>query len=359
MLDAVTPDGVACLAEDFEAEMERLYAHPDPSVSEQAGVQLMTIHKAKGLGFDVVIVPGLDRSAAQDMPPLISSLERANPVTGETEMLVAPIGERGDEKDSTYRWVQQQRSQRADEELKRLLYVACTRARKSLHLLGTATLTASGLKPGDHKSLLATAWPALKGDFEAAQEMPTGNVIDFPARGDEESLFDIAAGADAVAVSVRHPKLMLRRLPVDAELIPRLENVRAARADAGGGEPVLTRPEGSRDARHKGSVVHALLEQISRGVSFDALGTPARSLLRVFAYSGKALEDAVVEVLAAVKNCVSDPDGAWIVAPYPQAQSESSWTGWTDGALETLRARSRVCCGFCTARAGRRSSLDC
>jgi ATP-dependent exoDNAse (exonuclease V) beta subunit len=337
MLDAVTPDGMACLAEDFEAEMERLYAHPDPRVSEGAGVQLMTIHKAKGLGFDVVIVPGLDRRAAQDRPPLICSLERANPVNGETEMLVAPIGGRGGDKHPTYGWVQQQRSRRADEELKRLLYVACTRARKSLHLLGTATLTVSGLKQGDPKSLLATAWPALKDDFEAAQEMPSGNVIGFPARRDEESVFDIAAGADAAAAIVQHPKLMLRRLLIDAELIPSLENVRAARADAGGGEPVLARPEGSRDARHKGSVVHALLEQISRGVSFDALCTPARSLLRAFAYSGKALEDAVVEVLAAVENCVSDPDGAWILAPHPQAQSEASWTGWVDGALETLR----------------------
>ncbi|MGC2163836.1 MAG: UvrD-helicase domain-containing protein [Silvibacterium sp.] len=147
LLDAVTPDGMECLTENFEAEMDRLYAQPDPRVSERAGVQLMTIHKAKGLGFDVVIVPGLDRKAAQDSQPLICSLERTNAVTGETEMLVAPIGYRGGEKHPTYVWVEKQRSQRADEELKRLLYVACTRARKSLHLLGTATMTASGLKP--------------------------------------------------------------------------------------------------------------------------------------------------------------------------------------------------------------------
>lgn len=354
MLDAVTPDGMTCLTKDFEAEMERLYAQPDPRVSERAGVQLMTIHKAKGLGFDVVIVPGLDRRAAQDRQPLICSLERTNPVTGETEMLVAPIGYRGDEKHPTYNWVQKQRDARADEELKRLLYVACTRARKSLHLLGTATLTASGLKPGSPKSLLATAWPALKRDFEAAQEanqeVQPGEVIAFPGRGGEESVFELAAGAetaadaeiaadsDPAAGGELHPKLFLRRLPVDVDLSSRLENVTFAGTSAAGIEPALVRLEGSRDARQKGSVVHALLERFSRGVALESLRAPARTLLRAAAYSGKALEDAVEEALAAVKSCVTDPDGAWILAPHAQAQSEASWTGWKGAALETLRA---------------------
>jgi ATP-dependent helicase/nuclease subunit A len=64
----------------------------------------------------------------------------------------------------------------------------------------------------------------------------------------------------------------------------------------------------------------------------------ARSLLRAAAYSGKALEDGIEEVLAAVKNCVNDPDGAWVLAAHPGAKSETSWTGWKGGVLETLRA---------------------
>ena len=68
MLDDVAPDGMACMTGDFDAELEWLFAQPDPTVSERAGVQLMTIHKAKGLGFDVVIVPGLDRRSKADEP---------------------------------------------------------------------------------------------------------------------------------------------------------------------------------------------------------------------------------------------------------------------------------------------------
>jgi ATP-dependent exoDNAse (exonuclease V) beta subunit len=342
MLDTVTPDGMQCFTREFELEMERLYAKPDPRVSERAGVQLMTIHKAKGLGFDAVIVPGLDRKAAPDKSSLICSLERMNPATGETEMLVAPIGYRGIEKHPTYKWVQKQRSLRADEELKRLLYVACTRARRSLHLLGTATTTKSGIRAGDPKSLLHTAWawPSLREDFERVletrEEDQSGRVIPFPARRREGFGLEIAAGADPVVGS--HPKLMLRRLAADVDLHSNLGNVTFAGEGAGQGEAPAARPEGSREARHKGSVVHALLEQSSRGVPLEKLRSSARSLLRGYAYSGRALEDAAEEILNAVGNCLKDPDGAWILAPHLNAQSEVSWTGWNNGALETLRA---------------------
>lgn len=352
MLDAVTPDGMECLTADFEAEMERLYAQPDPRVSERAGVQLMTIHKAKGLGFDVVIVPGLDRRAAQDTQPLICSLERTNSATGEPEMLVVPIGYRGDEKHPTYAWVRKQLSRRADEELKRLLYVACTRARRSLHLLGTATLTKNELKP-DSRSLLGVGWPALQSDFEEARRMREsadegerssanheaergGNVVSISAPTGENAGLSIAAAG--VAETEPRPKLWLRRLPTDFRPQPRFENVAAVRANTGASKPRPERPHGSRDARQKGSVVHALLEQLSRGVALKSLSGPARSLLRGFAYSGKALEDGIAEVLAAASNCVKDADGAWILASHTQARSEISWTGWKDGSLETLRA---------------------
>ncbi|MGB7190554.1 MAG: UvrD-helicase domain-containing protein [Acidobacteriaceae bacterium] len=354
MLDAVTPDGMACLTEDFEAEMERLYAQPDPRVSERAGVQLMTIHKAKGLGFDVVIVPGLDRRTAQDKQPLICSLERTNATRG-SEMLVAPIGNRGDEKHPTYAWVRRQLSRRADEELKRVLYVAATRARRSLHLLGTAIATKDGLK-ADSRSLLGVGWPALQADFavalrareEANQKERSENVVAFPAPRREDEGLAIAAGAEAEDAA--RPKLWLRRLRADVDSRPLLENVTFAGTNAGAAEASFERPHGSRDARQKGSVVHALLEQLSRGVPPASLEAAARSLLRGFAYSGRGLEDGIAEVLAAVRNCVDDPEGAWILAPHAQAQSEASWTGWKDGALETLRA-DRVFLAGATARA--------
>ena len=338
MLDDIAPDGMECMTASFEAELEWLYAKPDPTVSERAGVQLMTIHKAKGLGFDVVIVPGLDRKAAADQSPLIVSLERTN-AEGEDEMLVAPIGAKGGESHPTYKWVQKQRTERQNEEVKRLLYVACTRARRELHLLGTATMGASGLKSGDSKSLLDVGWPAFEEMFEeAVRNREAEKVVDFPLAQAEQAslfeLFDLAARAEE-----RGPRLTVKRLPSDLEIRPRAKNVTVAgtfTADAKSAE--LLRPEGSRRARVVGNAVHALLDLLSHGIDASGLQERARKTLRAAAFSDRALDEAMQEVMAAVEACRRDAVGRWILAPHAGAQSETSWTGWIGNEMVTLRA---------------------
>jgi ATP-dependent helicase/nuclease subunit A len=335
MLDAVAPDGLECLTDDFESELKRLFAQPDPTVSERAGVQLMTIHKSKGLGFDVVIVPGLDRKPASDRQSLIVQLERTTR-EGHDEMLVAPIGSKGVDKHPTYAWVQRQRELRADEERKRLLYVACTRARRELHLLGTATMNASGLQPGDSKSLLNAAWPALEAAFAAAAEQRpayTDAVIEFPET--EEAELEIAAAGPALDA----PPLTLRRLRETPQILPAFENVTTAGTYLSpASQEGFVRPEGSRRARIVGTAVHNLLDHLSRGAGLSSLKLHARLHLRASAFSGRALEDATHEVLEAVEKCMRDPDGAWILRQRAAAESETSWTGWFEGGLQTLRA---------------------
>src|SRR5439155_967411 len=55
----------AALAE----RLENLYALPDVAAGDD-DLQIMTIHKAKGLEFDTVVVPGLDRGPGRSDPPL-------------------------------------------------------------------------------------------------------------------------------------------------------------------------------------------------------------------------------------------------------------------------------------------------
>ena len=235
--------------------------------------------------------------------------------------------------------MQRLRAARFDEEIKRLLYVACTRARKELHLLGTATMAASGLKGGDSKSLLDVGWPAFAKTFEeAAENRDAEKVVDFPLAQAEQAsffeLFDLAAGAEE-----RGPRLTVKRLPSDTEIKPRAKNVTVAGtilAEAETAESV--RPEGSRRARVIGSTVHALLDQLSRGAEFSTLAGRTRNMLRVAAFSGKALDEAAQEVLTAVKNCTNDPTGRWILEQHSGAQSEASWTSWGDDTPQTLRA---------------------
>jgi len=265
---------------------------------------------------------------------------------------VAPIDARGSDKHPTYRWVQRQRAARQDEEIKRLLYVACTRARRELHLLGTATMTASGLKSGDSKSLLETGWPAFRPKFEeAVKHREAEKVVDFPLAEAEQAsffeVFDLAAG-----VEDRGPRLTVKRLPSDAEIQPRAKNVTVSDPIQAERAAELVRPEGSRRARVVGNAVHALLDSLSRGKEPSGLQQRARSMLRAAAFSGKSLDEAMQEVMTAVQACMKDAVGRWILEPHPGAQSEASWTGWVEDALVTLRADRVIRAGAAPLVAG-------
>ncbi len=345
LLDAVTPDGLAPTTAAFEAELHRLFAEPDPTVSERCGIQLMTIHKAKGLGFDVVIVPGLDRPSAGDPHPLVCSLERVSPVSPSgTEFLVAPIGLKGEETDPLFQWVRRQRRVRFDEERKRLFYVACTRARTELHLLGTAVASDSGIRP-EKSSLLQTAWPALHANFEILLEQQPDQrpapprVLTFPSA--PGVLEEVAAVAETPLPAG------LRRLSFSAEARPSAVNVTVTvpilSAQAAAQE--FRRPQGPRQGRAIGSAVHALLQRL--GPSLLRLGASqlrarAVSLLRAAALGEDSLKSATAAVTNMLLGCVADPVCQWILAAHPDAQSEVAWTGWLPGEsgsrLRTLRA---------------------
>jgi ATP-dependent exoDNAse (exonuclease V) beta subunit len=61
-------------AAGFESQIEKLYANPDALADD--AIQVMSIHKAKGLQFDTVIVPGLGRKPRSDDSRLMLWLER-------------------------------------------------------------------------------------------------------------------------------------------------------------------------------------------------------------------------------------------------------------------------------------------
>ena len=116
----------------LEHELLRLFAVPDVQAPDR--LQVMTIHKAKGLEFDVVILPGLARASRKDEPELMRWLERPRG-DDESDLLLAAITARGSEKDPLYACVTRLLEERQEHEDARLLYVAATRARKRLHLL--------------------------------------------------------------------------------------------------------------------------------------------------------------------------------------------------------------------------------
>ena len=89
---------------------------------DKTNLEIVTIHKSKGLEYDHVCVPFLERRPPPDLIPIMRC---SNTNEG------AIFGIKGD---SVHSWLQFAEKQKFHEERKRLLYVACTRAKKSLYL---------------------------------------------------------------------------------------------------------------------------------------------------------------------------------------------------------------------------------
>nr|BAW82256.1 ATP-dependent DNA helicase [Calyptogena pacifica symbiont] len=108
--------------------LDELYA---PSVD--ARIKLMTIHEAKGLEFELVVILGLGRVPQNNKLPIIHLQEFSN-----RSLLLAPIRLYTQLDDSrTYTYLKHVESQQNKFETMRLLYVAMTRAKYEIHLLGT------------------------------------------------------------------------------------------------------------------------------------------------------------------------------------------------------------------------------
>ncbi|MHB9148549.1 MAG: UvrD-helicase domain-containing protein [Thermoleophilia bacterium] len=111
-----------------------------PTLSEEEDVvRIMTVHKAKGLEFPVVIVPG--------MGSVVASSDKSCLRVSKEGFSVRVRAKNGDDLTlGSYEHIRQAADRLALEEERRLYYVACTRAESHLVLVGLGT---SGCTPAD------------------------------------------------------------------------------------------------------------------------------------------------------------------------------------------------------------------
>jgi len=139
----------------FSKTVGECYVSGTVANSAEHPVQLMTIHKAKGLEFDHVIIPGLAQQARAEQKDLLIWHEHVNSV-GNSQLLLATRGATGANEDGVYGLLRYEQSKRRQFETTRLMYIAITRARESVLMLATGE-AASKTFPAPN-SLLATIW---------------------------------------------------------------------------------------------------------------------------------------------------------------------------------------------------------
>jgi ATP-dependent exoDNAse (exonuclease V) beta subunit len=363
-LDSLQGGEPELLGPGLNAALNKLTALPDPGASGDCGVQLMTIHKSKGLEFEVVIVPELQARIKGGSRKMLSWLERglAEPDdSGEiTEFLIAPLQRKRTDRGQAKEWVDRVYRERESQETRRLLYVAATRAREELHLFARP---ARKEKDGELSlvepvnSLLATAWPALEEEVRARfEEWKTARTAMVAPQSHEiESLAASGENNLAVMPSPIRPTL-LRRLPPDYQ-VTISSQVSKARPGAPAEPSMLgmgtgpaqfySRHEGGLRSRVLGTTVHKLLEELARlRARLDWEAT--RSALAAFEPRIAAQVRAVgvdqpqasqiaAEALQMALRASHDPIGSWILSPHADAASEAAWAGVVAGDLRSVR----------------------
>ncbi|AXA71438.1 nuclease [Achromobacter insolitus] len=157
LVERLAPHGAIDVAA-LDAGIARLFAAPDAADEDAGAVEIMTMHKSKGLQFETVILYGLHRAPRGDQAPLVRFEQSGGRV------LFGPVKPRAEtEADPLSRYLGAREARRASYEIDRLLYVAATRARKRLHLVGHVSVDeASGqAKTPSSSSLLGRLWPCL------------------------------------------------------------------------------------------------------------------------------------------------------------------------------------------------------
>jgi len=294
--------------------VSRLYASPDNQADHT--LQIMTIHNAKGLEFDHVILPHLERKSPIDDKQLLLWMEQTRDDATHS-LLVAPIHGIGQQHDTIYDYIKRQHQIKTDHETGRLLYVAVTRAKKECHLFFALPEGPTESKPLA-TSLLEKLWDSIKNNL--SQTPGLSAVTSLPETTEH-----------------RRP---LRRFPLcwqNPMTTSAIVKPLAYHQQKTGFQLTDTQ------AQIKGTVVHRLLQEISRRGTPWWLTTETelkKSFLHTqfieLGLSGPTISTAIDFVLRAVQHTLHDPRGQWILKPHIAAASEFPITACIDNTIQAF-----------------------
>lgn len=303
-------------ADQLAAQAAELYAPPDP---QGGSVQMMTIHKSKGLEFETVILPGLHRATGANESSLLLWDEVAG-ADGDEHLLVAPMKAKGagKEEPTAYDYLKKLEGERSAHEDERLLYVAATRAIRRLHLVGVATPDANkedGLKAPANGTLLKLLWPGV------AQPVFALALGGAPA---------VAAQPGSLDPATFVPPLLRLRAVGQPEILE------AAPAERRGEDNPVALGEAEAGLSLEASVgtlVHRCLELIAKqglpawpADRARALQPAWRRWLANQGHGAAEAEGGAAEAVAAVCATLAAEAGCWVLGGHAEGAAEQAWS---------------------------------
>lgn len=328
LLESLEAGGDLAESAQLEQQLADLFAPPDPEADDS--VQLLTIHKAKGLEFDIVLVPGLGRAPRRDEPRLLLWLERPR-AQGAADLLFAPLGPVGADADPVYAFVRALEQERGSFEQGRLLYVAATRAREQLHLFGHVGVREDNegnyhLKQPAGQSLLAVLWLAVEQDFVRALEhyTPPAAVQQAKQLQQETGPWRLPANWQAPELPPGVPELATQNAVSEADATPEF---------SWAGE----------SARLVGTLVHRVLQQMARTgqAGWDAariakLAPLFTQLLQQQGVPPEICAATVARAQEALRRVLADPRSEWLLfTAHQDARAEYAVQYWEANTLRT------------------------
>lgn len=342
----------------IEERLRRLYAEPQTFAPGTGYVELLTMHRAKGLEWDVVMVPALERGQGITRGRLLTwaELDEVGDVGPEVSpVMLAPIAPRGEQADALTKWLRKIYLEQEAAERKRLFYVAATRARKELHLFASPDLKQGGEIRSAWDSLLKAALPAAEEHLARAVETVRSAAVPARVAGLElaaaATVLEMPGAAQGGTGDARKrpgPQAVdeelypapvrpeIERMPASFDPAARFVEARERRiwspsrsgerrdVSGEGGVGSYARPEGSFAARALGTTVHAMLElaaaRMRAGRSSAAVrdevqgwGGRVHALLRAEGIAPGEAQRLGREVRRAVEMTLEDSDGAWLL----------------------------------------------
>jgi ATP-dependent exoDNAse (exonuclease V) beta subunit len=298
---------------EFKKAVDKLYAQPMANNSDSgcAPIQIMTIHKSKGLEFDHVILPNLTKGSKGDDNDLLRWQEQVDDNNHNTLLLAAlgPYDE--DDNDPIYSYLKYEKRARNLLENTRVLYVAATRAIKKLYLFGELKAKKEGWEKPTDTSLLSCIWSSI----ETSLKQSSYEVKELPK--EESIVFDTTQPLTNKFYRALPNNFVPQRMPQNMMNLGVSNHKKKAQTNE-----LL-----DQRARHLGTVLHRALKQIGQDGVASWPQQRRADLNNFWTTSLKQIgiiisPSELGSLNAAIETMLTDQKGQWILDSHIESHCE-------------------------------------